>query len=158
MPRNKLTRLLLEDNTADSNGASTGLTKIGIEQISDLSGYLKTQIALYDPRINNYDPLLEIAKIASLTDKEDLQFRCHQEIAKYMYPQIRSLEIQAKEDKEIKISVHLAGYARNAKQANEDVEDIETEDIDESSEHEAGVDYTDYVLKKSNKNDSGDGE
>jgi len=151
MPRNKLAKLLLGDEKA---APESSITKFGLENITNLSHFLKQRVN--NLGVNDYDPLYEIAKIAILTDKDDLRFRCHQELAKYVYPQIRSLEIQAKEDKEINIKVSLAGYASSKdireeeSTADDEVEDIETEG-DLVPEEDKKFDYQDFVLKQASE-------
>lgn len=132
MARSKLARMLLENQSVQPESSNiSGLTKLGIEHITNVSAFLKEKLRNWDKGIDDYDSLFEIAKIAYLTDKEDIQLRCHMELARYQYPQIRSLEIQSKEDKEVRISVHLADYA----QSNETTATpVEAEDIEIETE------------------------
>lgn len=142
MAKNRLAKLLLEDQVADAGGTHE-VTKFGVEQITNVSEFVEKELKRWDTSIELYDPLVEIAKLARMSSDENMQFKCHSFLAQYKYPQIRSLEIQNKVDKEVKITVTLAGYAR----ANEVIippEDISTEgDIDE----ETPDDMTDYMLR-----------
>jgi len=178
MPRNKLAKLLLENDQAIQTDNGSSLSQFGLESITNIAKFLKDRISRWNPDISDYDPLFEIAKIAYLTTDERLAFNCHQTLASYQYPQIRSLEVQAKEDKEIRIKVELAGYARtgdfdhgSSDNDGDEVEDIEAEgdliaedDYDKTSsilDKDTGTesskttkqskDYLDQVLQQSSK-------
>jgi hypothetical protein len=150
MAKNKLAKLLLEDQSVDSpTGESTGISKFSVEKITDLHSDLLTKLHSWDGR-KDYNPLYEIAKLADTTDNDDLRFKCHSRLADYLYPQLRSLEINAKQDKEININVNIAGYAQG-KPLEIEVEDIEIEDPDPE---EKPYNYVDSVLKKTKDEDS----
>lgn len=149
MPRNKLAKLLLEDQTSLS---STGqhVNTFSIDAIIDIQQELSARLHDWDDTVNNYNPLFEIAKLALATDNEDLKFKCHSRLADHFYPQVKSLEIQSKQDKEIRITVEIAGYANTGHPINVTPEDIAVEgDIDEEEPH----DVTSWILEQSVKND-----
>lgn len=146
MPRNKLAKLLLEDQSSVS---STGqhVNTFSIDQIINVQNQLSERLHSWDESVNDYNPLFEIAKLALATDNEDLKFKCHSRLADHFYPQVKSLEIQSKQDKEIRITVEIAGYAKSVKDAI-DIEDIEVEgDLDEDEPH----DLTEYILEQTSK-------
>lgn len=146
MPRNKLAKLLLEDQSSVS---STGqhVNTFSIDAIINVQHELSERLHTWDETVNNYNPLFEIAKLALATDNEDLKFKCHSRLADHFYPQVKSLEIQSKQDKEIRITVEIAGYA-SAKHTEIEIEDVEVEgDIDEDEPH----DLTEYILEQTSK-------
>jgi len=145
MPRNKLAKLLLENQSTEvSNGQH--VNTFGIEQIIDVQKMLSDRLHEWDETVTNYDPLFEIAKLALCTDNEDLKFKCHARLAEHLYPTVKSLEIQAKQDKEIRITVEIAGYAKQDQEII-DITDIESEgDLDEDRPS-----YTEYVLEQAGK-------
>ena len=150
MARNKLAKLLLEDQSTTS---STGqhVNTFSIDTIIDIQSQLSERLHSWDPTVSDYNPLFEIAKLALVTDNEDLRFKCHSRLADHLYPQVKSLEIQSKQDKEIRISVEIAGYARASQPESLDIEDVEIEgDIDEEDPH----DHTEWVLKQNIKRDA----
>lgn len=56
----------------------------------------------------NYHPLVSIARIAHHGDAPlDLQFKCHQTIAKYVEPELKSLEVKGEINGRHKVSVSL---------------------------------------------------
>lgn len=149
MPRNKLAKLLLEDQTSLS---STGqhVNTFSIDAIIDIQQELSARLHDWDDTVNNYNPLFEIAKLALATDNEDLKFKCHSRLADHLYPQVKSLEIQSKQDKEIRITVEIAGYANTGRPVEISPDDIAVEgDIDEEEPH----DVTSWILEQSVKND-----
>ena len=80
MPRNKLAKLLLEDQSTES---STGqhVNTYNIDQIISIQAELSQRLHTWDPTVNDYNPLFEIAKLALTTDNEDLRFKCHSRLA-----------------------------------------------------------------------------
>ena len=154
MPRNKLAKLLLEDQSTEvKNGQH--VNTFGVEQIIDIQHMLSSRLSEWDESVINYDPLFEIAKLALCTDNEDLRFKCHSRLADHLYPTVKSLEIQSKQDKDIRITVEIAGYARS-KIGSEDVEDIEVESIQSEgdADEERITDHTKWVLEQNIKKDA----
>jgi hypothetical protein len=150
MPRNKLAKLLLEDQSTESSSGQH-VNTFGVDQIINIQEELNRRLHEWDQSVGNYNPLFEIAKLALCTDSEDLRFKCHARLADHLYPQVKSLEIQSKQDREVKISIEIAGYAKAQKDvelSSEDIQEIETEgDIDE----EETLDHTEWVLKQNIK-------
>lgn len=145
MPRNALTKRLLEEDIIETD--SMAVSKFGVEQITNVYEALENGVAKYTGN-HGYNPLLEIAKLGFRTDNEDLAFKCHAKLAEFLHPQVKSIEINAKEDKEVKITVQLAGYAQTSPTDYVEPEDIETEgEVLEEKPH----DYTDMVLGAKNK-------
>lgn len=148
MPRNKLAKLLLEDQSSVSSSGQH-VNTFSIDQIINVQNQLSERLHDWDATVNDYNPLFEIAKLALATDNEDLKFKCHSRLADHFYPQVKSLEIQSKQDKEIRISVEIAGYAKS-KTVEIEAEDIEVEgDIDE----EEPKDLTEWILEQTAKKD-----
>lgn len=145
MGRTKLAKLLLEDSTIDAGEHKA--SAFGVEQVLNVRKYLQERLSNWDashPMTRDYDPLLEIAKLATLVDDVGLQFKCHQLLAGYMYPQVRSLEIQAKQDREITFNINIAGYAKATQDVETTAEHIETEgDLDDEP-----VNYLEQALGK----------
>ena len=54
-----------------------------------------------------YHPLVSIAKIAHTTDDQKLEFECHKVIAKYVEPELKSLEVKAPVDPSRRVRVSL---------------------------------------------------
>lgn len=144
MAKNRLAKLLLEEHSVQTqNGA---VTSFGLDQIINVRGELNKRLFNFDESMGDYDPLFEIAKLGRMTDDEDLAFKCHSKLADYMYPQVKSLEIQAKEDREVTVTVQIAGYAQQ-KPVEVEAEEIETEgDLDDEK-----PDYVQYVLEQAIK-------
>lgn len=94
--------------------------------------------------LQGWHPVIEMAKIAaSIGVKDELKYRICAEIASYMYPKVKSFEINKKEDKTVNLNIKIAGYAQASKPVIE-AEDIELEDEDEGKE----LGYNDFVLGK----------
>ncbi len=149
MAKNRLAKLLLEDTVAErSNGKS--ITKFGIDNITNVHEMLSQRLYEWDNNIVDYDPLFEIAKLGVMTEDDNLKFKCHTELARFKYPQIRSLEIQNKEDREVTITVQLADYAQ-PRTIEVEAEEVEVEgDLEAETEHS---DYASYVLGKTKEED-----
>ena len=164
MPKNRLLQILEDDDkvSAPNSGTSpvSAISKFGVEQILNIHNTIETGLNKWEPNLfpkdNPYDPLVAIAKLAFSTDDDNLKFKCHSKLAEYKYPQVRSLEINAKEDKEIHISIEIAGYARshpdsetrsgsNGPDIEIEPEDIEIEEVDERQS------YVESVLGQANK-------
>lgn len=146
MARNKLAKLLLEDTTIETESGAHA-NSFGIEQIMNVRGYLQNRLARHDVHLADYDPLFEIAKLAARTDDDSLIFKCHSKLADYMYPQIRSLEVQAKQDREVVVKIEIAGYARST-QVETEAEEIDVEgDIDD----EGAPNYLEMALEGESK-------
>ena len=130
----KLEQLLNEVNTSEQHANLLS---------SDLHSLILTGLQKWDPCIEEYDPLIEIAKIGMSAESESDKLRAHTTIASYMYPQIGRVEVHNKEDKNINIKIEIADYAK------ESILEIEPEDIEIEGEIEAEKprDYTDFVLK-----------
>jgi len=152
MPRNKLAKLLLEEQNEVANPESNqfNITKFGVEQITNLMSNLQDQIRTWSPEITSYNPLFEIAKIAFMSDNEAIKLKAHSEIAKYGFPQVRSLEVQSKQDNNITFKIELADYARSHTLDPADIEELQVEDIDEDS-RDAMESYNEMVMKQAVK-------
>jgi|SRR5215469_2395501 len=149
MPRSKLAKLLLEEQSQVETGTDNAynITKFGVEQLTNLMSTLQDQLHTWDPNLTNYNPLFEIAKIAFLSDSEAIKLKAHSEIAKYGYPQVRSLEVQAKQDKNITLKIELADYARSRTLDSAEIEEIEAEDVDEAG-RDAMESYNEMVMRQ----------
>ena len=160
MPKNRLLQILQEDEKLTADGSTGAVSKFGVEQILNIHNTIETGLNRWEPNLfpkdNPYDPLVAIAKLAFSTDDDNLKFKCHSKLAEYKYPQVRSLEINAKEDKEIHISIEIAGYARshpdsetrsgsNGPDIEIEPEEIEIEEVDERES------YVESVLGQANK-------
>lgn len=85
-----------------------------------------------------YDPLVEIAKIGInplVTD--ELKLRCHDTIAGYIYPKVKSLEVSSKQDNSINININVKSYSKEKKGEispdNIDIVDAEIEEMTEET-------------------------
>jgi len=54
-----------------------------------------------------YHPLVSIAKLAHSTEDERLEFDCHRVIAKYVEPELKSLEVRGVFENTRRVSVSL---------------------------------------------------
>lgn len=153
MARNKLAQLLLEHDTLEhENESQSNISKFGLEQITNIHETIAQGLYKYDPNRYPldapYDPLVEIAKLGITSLDENIQFKCHSKLAEYKYPQVKGIEISAKADREIKVSIHLADYAK-ADTIEIEPEDIEADEPTESEER----DYVQRVLGTGKKLD-----
>ena len=130
--------LLQSQATETSRGE---ITKFGAENITNIHQDILNGLNQWDSSIIYYNPLIEIAKLAYTTDSDDLKFKCHQEIAKYLHPQVSALQIQSKDSKEIKITVEIADYAKKPDYI------IEPEDIEVTGEIDADEVNADEALE-----------
>ena len=74
-------------------------------------------MAMLHSEFPNYHPLLSIARIAHHQDADlKLQFECHKTIAKYIEPELKSVEVKGdmREEKVVRVSLF-------------DVEDVEVQ-------------------------------
>jgi len=55
----------------------------------------------------NYHPILSIAHIAHRTEDERVELSCHQTIAKYVQPELKSIEIRAKVETQKRVIVEM---------------------------------------------------
>ena len=72
-------------------------------------------VSMLHAEFPNYHPLLSIARIAHHADADlKLQFECHKTIAKYLEPELKSVEVKGdiREEKVVRVSLF-------------DVEDVE---------------------------------
>jgi hypothetical protein len=85
-------------------------------QYEKIKSKILSGLQAWDSTITDYDPLIEIAKIAIRAAGEDdggqLSLRAHTELAHHMYPQIGRVEIKTQEDKRIDINIHIADCAK----------------------------------------------
>ena len=79
---------------------------------------MSTALAISSPRTSpilsmirqkfpEYHPLLAIAQIAHDTEDLGLQFHCHKTIAKYVEPELKSLEVKSPVDDSRRVRVSL---------------------------------------------------
>lgn len=149
MQKNRLAKLLTEEDRIDStDGSLPAISKFTIDQITNVHQTIEAGLLHYAPHLfsqHPYDPLVEIAKLAINTQDDNLKFKCHSKLAEYKYPQVRSIEINAKEDKDINITIEIAGYARQDAPIEIEPEDIEIVEPDPQQS------YVDSVLSQANK-------
>lgn len=65
-------------------------------------------VAMLHAEFPNYHPLLSIARIAHHQDADlKLQFECHKTIAKYIEPELKSVEVKSdvREEKVVRVSL-----------------------------------------------------
>lgn len=64
-------------------------------------------LKMIQARHPNYHPAIAISDLAHTAEGEDLQFRCHATLLKYVEPELRSVQIQAdvKETRTIRVSL-----------------------------------------------------
>ena len=65
-------------------------------------------VSMLHAEFPNYHPLLSIARIAHHQDADlKLQFECHKTIAKYLEPELKSVEVKGdiREDKVVRVSL-----------------------------------------------------
>jgi hypothetical protein len=80
-------------------------------------------VSMLHAEFPNYHPLLSIARIAHHADADlKLQFECHKTIAKYLEPELKSVEVKGdiREEKVVRVSLF-------------DVEDVEVRSTSEKS-------------------------
>lgn len=67
-------------------------------------------LGLIQKEYPSYHPLVSIARIAHHNEAGlDLQFKCHQTIAKYVEPELKSIEVKGGVDHRHRVSVSLFG-------------------------------------------------
>ena len=54
-----------------------------------------------------YHPVLAMADLAHSTDNEELEFKCHQAIAKYVAPELKSIEVRAEINEQRRVIVEM---------------------------------------------------
>lgn len=144
MNKNRLAKLLLEEDRISSQN-NQEISKFGLEQITNIHKTIEQGLLRYAPHLfsemDPYDPLVEIAKLSLNSQDDNLKFKCHSKLAEYKYPQVKSIEINAKEDKEVRISIEIAGYAQGPTSST----DTEPEDIEMVDETEQQS-YVEKVL------------
>jgi len=68
----------------------------------------ETLLGMIQAEFPSYHPLIAIARIAHLGDADlKLQFECHRTIAKYVEPELKSLEVKGEINGRHKVSVSL---------------------------------------------------
>lgn len=74
-----------------------------------------------------YHPLLSIARLAHTTDDEKLEFDCHKTIAKYVEPELKSLELKAPKDEHRRVRVTLFDVIEDYPMIPAQIEDVSYE-------------------------------
>jgi len=46
----------------------------------------------------DYDPVLAMVEIAQCTDSEAIAVQCHKEVSQYLYPKLKSIEVQVEDN------------------------------------------------------------
>lgn len=46
----------------------------------------------------DYDPVLAMIEIAQYTEQEGIAVQCHKEVAQYLYPKLKSVEVQVEDN------------------------------------------------------------
>jgi len=54
-----------------------------------------------------YHPVIAMADLAHSTDNEELEFKCHQAIAKYVAPELKSIEVRAEINEQRRVIVEM---------------------------------------------------
>lgn len=71
----------------------------------------KAFVSLIQKEFPNYHPLVSIARIAHDEDADlKLQFECHKVIAKYIEPELKSVEVKAEVTESRKLTVSMFDY------------------------------------------------
>jgi len=69
-------------------------------------------LSLIQTKFPNYHPLLAMVEMAHDTSVEDsIKFNCHKELARYVAPQLKAVEVRTSSDELPKVSVSL--FAEN---------------------------------------------
>ena len=58
----------------------------------------KDLVELLNDKYPNYNPVIALAVIANTSKSELLRFQAHKEVAKYIAPQLKSIEFKEKEE------------------------------------------------------------
>jgi hypothetical protein len=135
--KQKKLRELLEQDTAVEECKRV----VNDEIFNKLTEQLRAGKYIGDDEV--YNPLLELAKVA-MSPEEDavLRVRCSSEIAQYMFPKVRSLEIKSTEDKNINVNITIAGYARSQPAIEIEAEELENEDEEDENREFRLSDFT----------------
>lgn len=64
-------------------------------------------LSMIRTKFPEYHPLMAIAEIAHETEDLGLQFHCHKVIAKYVEPELKSLEVKSPVDESRRVRVSL---------------------------------------------------
>lgn len=72
-----------------------------------VSSQISPILSMIRTKFPNYHPLMSIAEIADTTEDLKLQFECHKTIAKYVEPELKSLEVKAPIDPNRGVKVSL---------------------------------------------------
>jgi hypothetical protein len=54
-----------------------------------------------------YHPVVAMADLAHTTDNEEIEFKCHQSIAKFVLPELKSIEVRAQISEQRRVIVEL---------------------------------------------------
>jgi len=54
-----------------------------------------------------YHPVVAMADLAHTTDNEEIEFKCHQSIAKFVLPELKSIEVRAQINEQRRVVVEL---------------------------------------------------
>ena len=80
---------------------------------SRIQGELRTYLQDLGVRdISSYNPLTAMAKMAvNPATPPDLRLRCHAEIAGYLYPKLKSMDIGLPPGTEAKLTIEITSYS-----------------------------------------------
>jgi len=77
-----------------------------------------TVLSLIHTKFPNYHPLLAMAEMAHDTNVEDsVKFNCHKELARYVAPQLKAVEVRTSSDELPRVSVSLFAEAESIEDA-----------------------------------------
>lgn len=65
----------------------------------------RTQMVINMLEEHNYDPIAAMITLSQKTDDEMIQFGCHKEIARYCYPQLKQVYVDAQQNAEIVVNI-----------------------------------------------------
>lgn len=90
--------------------------KTGGRQKGSLNKPKRALLALLRERYPNYHPVLEMAKIAHETDDPGLAAQMHKEIAQYVEPKLKAMELTGKDGGPVQITrIELVPLSGNSK-------------------------------------------
>ena len=64
-------------------------------------------LAMIRARYPAYHPVMAVADLAHSSEDEKIQLACHQTIAKYVVPELKSIQIEAKMETHRRVTVEL---------------------------------------------------
>jgi hypothetical protein len=86
------------------------------ETVQDLFARLQAELRAYMddlglPMTKEYNPLVALAQMAvNPATPPELRLRCHSEVASYLYPKLKSMEIGIPPGTEAKLTIEITSY------------------------------------------------